>query len=244
MTRPVLFLLPGLLCDATVWASQIAAFGARYDVRVPDFGDRDSIDAMAALVLDGAPDQFAVAGHSMGGRVALRLAELAPHRVARLALLDTGTHAVRPGEAESRAALLDLAEREGMRALAAQWLPPMVHPVRRDDDRLMRPLVDMVERMTPTRFRSQIAALLSRADAAARLALIACPTLVAVGDSDSWSPPAQHVAIAAAIPRARYVVVPDSGHMAPVEAPNAVIAALEDWLAAPAIARYRAAVSG
>lgn len=233
MSRHVLYLLPGLLCDAAAWAPQITAFGDRYDVRVPDWGDRDSLEAMAACVLDDAPDRFSLAGHSMGGRVALQIAHAAPHRVARLALLDTGTHSGRPGESAARADLLDLAERHGMRALAERWLPPMVRPARHSDAALMQPLFEMVDRMTPARYRSQIAALLSRPDAAPWLARIDCPTLVAVGADDGWSPPAQHAAIAAAITGARYVVLPDSGHMAPVEAPDAVNAAFEEWLATP-----------
>ncbi|MET3762252.1 alpha/beta fold hydrolase [Sphingomonas sp. UYEF23] len=230
MNRPVLYLLPGLLCDATVWASQIAAFGTRYDVRVPDWGQLETFEAMAARVLDEAPDRFALGGHSMGARVALAIVRAAPDRVARLALLDTGTHGVRAGEADARTALLDLAQQRGMRALAERWLPPMVHPLHHADAALMDPLFAMVERMTPTRFKAQIAALLSRPDAVAWLSDIHCPTLIAVGAEDDWSPPSQHEAIAAAIPGASYVVFPSCGHMAPVEAPEAVNAALEAWL--------------
>jgi pimeloyl-ACP methyl ester carboxylesterase len=58
-----------LLCDAHVWERQIAAFSDRYDVRVPDFRFLDTLDAMADAVLRDAPERFALAGHSMGGRV-------------------------------------------------------------------------------------------------------------------------------------------------------------------------------
>ncbi len=232
--KPVLFLLPGLLCDETVWACQVAALGASAEIRVADFRGFDSITAMAQSVLVGAPRHFAVAGHSMGARAALEIARLAPERVTRLALLDTGAHPRSAGEAEKRQVLVDLAHREGMAALAARWLPPMVHPDRVADETLMAPLRAMVLRMTPDIHERQIKALLDRPDAEAVLPTIRCPVLVGVGRQDAWSPLAQHEAIVAAVPHARLVVFENSGHMAPIEAPEAVTAALRDWLMAQA----------
>lgn len=232
--RLTLYLLPGLLCDASVWAAQVAALSDVADVRTPDFLGFDSITAMAESVLAGAPPRFAVAGHSMGARVALEIVRLAPERVDRLALLDTGTHPRRPGEAESRQVLVDLAARDGMTALAAKWLPPMVHPDRAADGAFMAGLRAMVERATPAIFAGQIRALLERPDAETGLAAIQCPVLIGVGRQDAWSPPAQHEAMARLIPHASYVVFEDSGHMAPLEAPEAVSLALRKWLLASA----------
>src|SRR5579863_3475131 len=122
------FLLPGLLCDETIWADQRAALGDVGDVLVPDFRHVNSIKAMAQIVLDAAPERFSVAGHSMGGRVALEVFRMAPDRVGRLALLDTGVHPRAADEESKRGALVELARREGMAAMAARWLPPMLHP--------------------------------------------------------------------------------------------------------------------
>jgi pimeloyl-ACP methyl ester carboxylesterase len=232
--KPTLYLLPGLLCDETVWAPQVAALAPLAEIRVADFRGFDSITAMAQAVLAAAPARFALAGHSMGARVALEIVRLAPDRVERLALLDTGTHPLRDGEVAKRRELVDLANGEGMAALATRWLPPMVHPDRVADEDLMRPLRAMVLRMTPAIHESQIKALLTRPDAEAVLPAIRCPVLVGVGRQDAWSTLAQHEAIAAAIAQAKLVVFESSGHMAPIEAPEAVTAALRAWLAAPA----------
>ncbi len=78
-----------------------------------------------------------------------------------------------------------------------------------------------------------IAALLGRPDAAPHLGAIRCPVLVGVGRDDRWSPPVQHETIVAAIHGARYVVFEGSGHMAPMEVPEAVTQALRDWMAVP-----------
>ena len=78
--KPTLLLLPGLLCDDAVWRSQCAALDEARCV-VADYGSAHTIEAMARIALDQAgSDTFAVAGHSMGGRVALEIARIAPER--------------------------------------------------------------------------------------------------------------------------------------------------------------------
>ena len=236
MNRPLLVLLPGLLCDETVWAAQSAALADRADILVPAYHDGRDLAAMAATVLATIDRRsFALAGHSMGGRIALEMLRQAPQRIERLALLDTGVHPLPDGEAGEREKagryrLLDLARREGMRAMAADWARGMVHP-----DRIGGPVFEailaMFARRTPEQFAGQIEALLGRRDTAPLLPGIRCPTLVLTGAEDAWSPPAQHEAIAARIPGAKLVVVPHCGHMGTMEEPQALTAALADWLA-------------
>jgi pimeloyl-ACP methyl ester carboxylesterase len=230
-----LMLLPGLNCDGAVWAPQVAALAGRADCRIPAWGLRDTLTAMAEQVLAEAPtERFAVAGHSMGGRVALEVMRLAPQRVQRLALLSTGTHPLATGEAgekerDGRLALLKIAQERGMRAMAREWARGMVHP-----DRIATPLfdevLDMLERGSAAQFAAQINALLNRPDAASLLPTIQCPTLVLTGRDDSWSGPAQHEAMAAAIPGAQLVIVEHCGHMCTLEQPQAVSSALAGWL--------------
>jgi pimeloyl-ACP methyl ester carboxylesterase len=222
------FLLPGLLCDETIWADQRAALGdAVINVVVPDFRYVNSIEAMATLVLDQAPQRFSVAGHSMGGRVALEVYRMAPERIERLALLDTGVHPRGATEEAKRGELVELARTQGMAAMAARWLPPMLHP---DHSALLGPLTEMVLRSTPETFANQQRALLDRPDARAVLGGIRCPTLVLCGRQDIWSPVAQHEEIAASIPNATLVIVENCGHMSPVEQPEAVSKALSSHL--------------
>jgi pimeloyl-ACP methyl ester carboxylesterase len=223
-------LLPGLLCDQTIWSAQIDALAQLGAVGVPGYAGARSLDAMAGRVLESAPPRFSLAGHSMGARVALEVVRLAPERVERLALLDTGVHPVQLGEAEKRYALLELGRREGIEALVDAWLPPMVHPARRGDPAVLEPLRAMCIRAGLDSYEAQITALLGRSDQRLILPTIQCPTLVATGREDSWSPVAQHQEIAAAIAGSELVVFEDAGHMAPFETPAPVTAALERWL--------------
>jgi pimeloyl-ACP methyl ester carboxylesterase len=236
--KPTLMLLPGLLCDATVWAPQVHALGAMASCVVPAYGNLNSLAAMAAHVLATAPsERFSLAGHSMGGRVAFEVMRLAPERVERLALLDTGFQPLANGapgaaEAAKRMALLSLAQREGMRAMGQQWAAPMVHPAQRDTP-LFESILDMIERNPTERFEAQIQALLGRADAAPVMAEIACPTLVLCGQDDAWSPPEQHAQMHAQIAGSSLVVIPECGHMATMERPDAVTDAFTAWLGRP-----------
>jgi len=223
-------LLPGLLCDASIWAAQVEALSAHADVAVADFSQHDSIAGMARAALALKEGPIVAIGHSMGARAALEAVRLAPERIVRLALLDTGVHPRRDGEEATRQVLVDLAFDDGMAALADRWLPPMVHEARLGDTALMAPLKAMVMRATPEQHLRQIRALLDRPDARPLLGSIVCPTLVMVGKQDRWSPLAQHEEIAAAIPGARLAVIEDSGHMAPAERPDQVSHVLLDWL--------------
>jgi pimeloyl-ACP methyl ester carboxylesterase len=237
MTFPyrVLF-LPGLLCDRGAWTSQLHALAGRADCSVAEYGTLDSLPAMADAVLEQAPGELVVIGHSMGGRVALEVYRRARDRVRGLALLDTGYQA-RPqddvGEQEriGRMELVDLARRSGMRAMGQQWVRPMVHPERLNDSALIDAILDMIERKTVAVFEAQQRALLARPDAATLLSEIACPTLVLCGREDLWSPPSRHEEMARCIPRSKLVIVERSGHMSTMERPDAVSAALAAWLA-------------
>jgi pimeloyl-ACP methyl ester carboxylesterase len=102
--RRALVMVPGLVCDADMFAPQVEALARDVDVVVPSLGDAASIEAMAEAVLAVAPPSFALLGFSMGGYVAMEVLRRVPERVTRLALVDTATRgAVRadrePGEA-------------------------------------------------------------------------------------------------------------------------------------------------
>lgn len=230
-----LVLIPGLLCDEFVWSEQTRALSSHARIWVPEHGSISSLTDMAQAILRDAPaERFALAGHSMGGRVALEVMRLAPHRVERLALLDSGWQPRQPGargeeEQTSRQALLEDARRNGMRAMGRRWAHGMVHP-KRVGSALFEAVVDMVERKTPDIFSAQIRALLARPNAMEQLLAISCPTLVACGRQDSWSPLSQHLQMAVIVRGARLRIIEESGHMSTLEQPGAVTAALAEWL--------------
>jgi len=210
---PTILLLPGLLCDASVWTAQIEALRPHAQVLVADFSQHDSLEAMAHSALAMVEGPMIAIGHSMGGRAAMEMVHLAPERIRKLALIDTGNDTRKEGEEAKRQVLVDLAFTQGMGALADRWVPPMLHADRVQDQALLAPLKAMVMRATPEQHQRQVQALLNRPDPVPRLAGIACPVLVMVGRQDRWSPLVQHEDMAAPIPGGGPAVIPDSGHM-------------------------------
>jgi len=226
-----LLLLPGLICDARIWAPQVERLRAHRAVHAMNgYGDADSFAVMADRVLATAPPCFALAGHSMGGRVALEIVRRVPERVAGLALVSTGVHPPKAGEAEKRFALLARGVEQGMDALIDAWLPPMVWEPNRQLPGLMHALARMCADIGLETFERQIHALLGRPEVESLLPAIGCPTLVAVGAHDEWASPAQHRAIAAAIPGSTLAIIEEAGHMLPVERPDGMTDALVSWL--------------
>lgn len=230
-----LVLVPGLMCNEVVWAGVMSQLSAIATCQVVDHGMASSLPQMASQLLAQAPARFALAGHSMGARVALEVFRQAPERVSRIALLDTGylplaTGVAGQSEIAKRQQLLHTARTQGVRAMASQWVQGMVHPHRLADAALIEAIVAMFERQSADHFEAQISALLARPDASAVLQSLNVPTLIACGDHDAWAPLAQHQAMQALVPHALLAVFPHAGHMAPMERPQAVAQVLVGWL--------------
>jgi pimeloyl-ACP methyl ester carboxylesterase len=231
-----LMLIPGLMCDHAVWEPLLPWLAKDRECRMVDHGQADSLVQMAEQLLQDAPQHMVLAGHSMGARVALEVLRLAPDRVKGVALLDTGylpKPAGRAGEEEARKRfhLLKIAQEQGVRAMANEWVQGMVHPDRLSDAPLIESILAMFDRKNANIFACQINALLNRPDGSDVLRAIQLPTLLLCGKQDAWSPPAQHQAMNALATHATYEVIDDAGHMAPMERPEAVALAMQRWLA-------------
>jgi pimeloyl-ACP methyl ester carboxylesterase len=224
-------LLPGLLCDAALWRHQVEALSAFGPVLVPDLTRDDSVAAMAQRVLAAAPGRFALVGLSMGGYVAFEVLRQAMARVTRLALLDTSAApdtAERGRERAQAIASLGLGHFQGV---TVRMLPRLVHA-----DHVAGPVGAevraMAERVGGEAFLRQQRAIAGRPDSRDLLGAITVPTMVAVGDSDALTPPAEAVAIHAQIRGSTLHRFARCGHLPPLESPDETVACLRGWLAA------------
>ena len=225
-----LVLVPGLLCSARLFAAQMAALWPSGQVAVADHRREPDMAAIAAGILADAPPHFALAGLSMGGYVALAMMRQAPGRIAKLALLDTSARPDAPEQKAGREKYIAMAQagklNEAAAALKVNWL----HPSRQSDATLSLILRQMAADVGPEAFVRQQRAIMSRQDSRPLLPKIACPTLVLVGDSDASTPPELAREIAGGISGSKLVVVPNCGHLSTLEQPEAVNAALVEWL--------------
>ena len=230
MTDYPLVLIPGLLCDERLFSAQISALGDRAAVRVVDHRGAATMPTLAAEILALAPKRFALAGLSMGGYIAFEILRQAPERVERLALLDTSARPDLAEQSENRRRLVALAQKKGLAVPAREMFTKLVAPSRAEDETLRSVFLDMAEATGVSGFASQQAAIMTRADSRPMLARISCPTLVLVGEEDQLTPPQLAREIADGIAGSHLAVVPGAGHLSTLEAPEAVNAALKDWL--------------
>jgi len=235
MSKIPLVLLPGLMCDRTVWESQIHDLSDIADATVAEYGLLNSLPAMAEHVLKTAPERFAVAGHSMGGRVAMEIFRQAPQCVCHICLMDTRHHPLPQGEVgekelAGRMALLEVARQKGPRVMGEEWVKGMVHQDRLNDKPLIDRILDMFARKTAQIFEAQQTALLNRPDAGPLMWQIHCPAMVLCGREDGWSTLQWHEAMAREISGAKLAVIEHCGHMSTMERPAEVSQAMRLWL--------------
>lgn len=228
--RPHLVFVPGLLCDAALWAHQIGHMADIADCHVGDTRSDDTIAGMARTILHAAPQRFALAGLSMGGYVSFEIMRQAPERVVRLALLDTAATPDTEERRQRRLDLIKLAEIGEFKGVAPRLLPQFIHPDRLQDGTLTDAIMEMTQRVGKDAFLRQQNAIMGRMDSRPHLAAIKVPTLVLCGREDVMTPIERHSEIAGAIPEARLAVIEDSGHLTTMERPQAVTALIRDWM--------------
>ncbi|HVZ54722.1 MAG TPA: alpha/beta fold hydrolase [Pseudolabrys sp.] len=233
MTVPLpLVLVPGLLCSARLYGPQVAALWPCGPIMVADHRQHEQMADIAADILAQAPPRFALAGLSMGGYIAVAMLRQAPQRVVKLALLDTSARPDTPEQTAARQQFIGLAHVGKLNQVVDALVPRFLHRDRRSDPELNRIIRDMAADTGAEAFVRQEKAIMSREDARPLLPTIRCPTLVLVGEGDELTPPELSREIAAAVPGSRLVIVPDSGHLSTIEKPDAVNAALAEWLRA------------
>jgi len=238
-----LLMVHGFPFDRRMWRGQMGAFpGMR--LLLPDLrghGESEAIPPPYTLVdlaedlrqiLDHlAIERTILAGLSMGGYVALAFGGRYPERLRALLLLDTHPKADPPDVRRGRAETAARARTEGVAKLAGELTERFVGGRTMDPDAvaLIRQMIldTSVEGMV-----GSLTAMASRPDSTPILPAITCPTLVLVGSEDNITPPAMSREMHAAIPGAALVEIPGAGHLAPLEAPVPVNAAIAGFLRA------------
>jgi pimeloyl-ACP methyl ester carboxylesterase len=236
MPEPLVF-LPGMMCDFRLFLPQLLAMGQERVISVAPISGASSVGALAALVLEGAPQRFALAGLSMGGIVAMEVLRRAPERVTRLALMDTNPLPETPQTAAAREPhIIGVQAGRLAEIMREEMKPRYLAPGPRRPE-VLATVMDMALALGPQVFVAQSRALQRRPDQQKTLRQSRVPTLVLCGEHDALCPVKRHEFMAELIPNARLVVVPDAGHLPTLEQPEAVTEALRDWLAMPLVLR-------
>lgn len=227
-----LVLVPGMMCDARLFAPQIEHFQAERPVQVVDISGADSVGELAAQVLAQVEAPvFALAGLSMGGIVAMEVARQSPQRLAGLALLDTNPRA----EAETLRAARELqmaqAQSGHLLDLMREQMAPKYTNTRDTQCRHLDTVLAMAEALGSEVFVRQSLALRDRPEQIDTLrSLTGVPGLALGGTEDQLCPPHRHRTIAETMPDCELILLLGVGHLTTLEAPKSVNQALHAWL--------------
>ena len=245
---PPLLFVHGFPLDHAMWRDQLAEFAAEYRVIAPDlrgFGSSEvgdvavtmeqfADDLAAALDALGVTEPVTLIGLSMGGYVAWQFLRKYRRRLRAMVLCDTRAAADSPDAAENRLKVAETVLADGTEALARAMVPKLFG---KQTIRARPAVVDAVRNVilqaNPQGVAAAQRAMAARPDATSMLGAIDVPTLVVVGEDDVISPLEEMRRIAEAIPGSRLVVIPDAGHMSPLENPAAFNAALREFLQRP-----------
>ena len=236
MNEPVL-ILPGMMSDARVFLPQIVALSRERSVQVANMTQGETVEQVADMVLAAAPDKFALAGHGMGGVVAMEILRKARDRVTRLALLDTNAQSETPAHAAAREAQIVMAKAGRLQdAVRDRVRPTDLAPGPRNAG-ILKLLLDMAMEIGPEAYVRQCRLMQRRPDQQKTLRMLRAPTLVMCGLQDQMTPLRRHEFLATLIPYARLEVVADAGHFPMLEQPEESTRLLRAWLAQPMVLR-------
>ena len=229
MSRPILLMLPGLNNTGDVFADVTPRLGDLADVRVEALPVLETVEAIAAQILERAPDRFLLCGYSFGGYVALAMLEAAPERIQALALVGSLPTADDAARLEGRRRGIEAALDGRYLELVESQTANAMHALSLTNTPLLERRRAMVAEYGAERFVAHSRAAAVRPDRTEALRT-APHLLLAAGETDALAPaPALH-ALADRIPGASVAIIPAAGHLAPLEQPEATADALRAWL--------------
>lgn len=224
-----LLLVPGYMLDETLWDELGAALAPFGPLSHADLRHDSTLEAMARRALEAAPPSFVLVGFSMGGYVAREMVRQAPERVRALVLIATSTRPDSPALRQSKGTVAKAAPSVSFAGLSRTAIASSLHPRERDNAALIERVRMMGMRLGGAAFRRQ--SMLERPGDLHLLGRIACPTLVVAAGHDRLRSLAEAQELHAGIPGAEFALIEDSGHMIPLEAPQALLDVMLPWLA-------------
>lgn len=238
---PPVVLVHGAAGDSRIWQPQLVDLADEFSVVAWDepgagrsadlpsgFTLAGFADALAALIVSLGIGPAHVGGLSWGGMVALELYRRRPELVATLIMIDT--YAGWKGSLPADEVQARVAGARRMLAAPAEEFDPTLPGLFAADPPAEsgQLLAAMAADVRPTTHEHELA-IMADADLSELLPIIAVPTLLVWGDSDTRSPLTVARQFEAAIPDAELVVIRGAGHLSNLEQPDQVNAAVRDF---------------
>ncbi len=236
MAEP-LVLLAGMMCDDRIFAPQIRAFCAERALILAPVTGSERIEQIATGLLDQLPGRFALAGHDLGGAVAMEILKRVPRRVTRLCLISANPLPETPADAAAREPMIIGAQAGRLEQVMRDFLAPDFLAPGPERLNIGNLLADMAGDLGPDVFVAQSRAMQRRPDQQGTLRKCTVPTRIICGDGDPLISARRHEVMRKLIRDATLTIIQGSGHMPMLEQPGQTTQALRDWLAQPLILR-------
>ena len=225
-----LVLIPGMMCDARLFAPQIAALSGRLPILTAPISARERVEDLAADILAWAPPVFSLAGLSMGGIVAMEVLRQAPGRVQRLALLDTNPLAEADEIRARRGPQIEAVKAGRLESVMRDEMKPNYLAAGEGRAAILDLCMEMALGLGSEVFVRQSRALMGRPDQTAVLKACHLPALILCGREDALCPLERHELMAGLILGSRLTVIEGAGHLPTLEQPDAVTVEFRRWL--------------
>lgn len=236
MNDPIL-LIPGILCDARIFMPQIVHLGASHSLHIALPAQGETVEQMSERILATAPPRFILIGHGLGGDIALDILRRDMDRVTRVALISTDPLAETPTAAAAREARIVAAKSGRLKEAIVQEYPAEAFAQSPWHADIMALMQDMGLTLGEGVFMRQSRASQRRPDQQKTLRRAMLPALIIAGEKDTITPVRRQDFTSALLPYGKLVVIPEAGHMPTLEQPEAVTAALTEFLAGPLMLR-------
>jgi 3-oxoadipate enol-lactonase len=175
-------------------------------------------------------ERVVLGGVSMGGYVAFECMRLFPERISALILANTRPEPDPEEMREIRKQMALSVAKEGVEVLVELQMERLLAPDSLQDRDLVENVRTMILDNSPDGAVAALGAMRERPDSRPLLGEINVPTLVIGGEEDGISSPEVMGAMAAGIPGARHITVPNTAHLSNLEAPEKFNATLGDFL--------------
>ena len=239
-----LVLIHGFPMTRAIWDAQVETLATRSRVLRPDLRGAgassvpdgpylmERLAADVAALLDSLGiERAAIAGHSMGGYVALSFARMFTERITRLALVASRLRADTAEEAAARYALADRVEREeSIEPVIEAYLPKLLASETTARDEIVARAATIARHNTPQGIAATLRGLAVRVSSEDVAEDLDIPVLVVAGGADRVVSLDEAQAMAARFPRGELAVCARSGHLPMLEEPAGVAEALARWL--------------
>ena len=215
--------VPGTLCDERVWSRLTPLLGDAFDLNYVPLHQARTRMEMRELIATGSAPEANLVAFSLGAYLAIEHAVAHPNRVKSLILLGGSARGLKPAEVQARERIVAMLERNAYAGMSRQRLRELLHPAHLDDEAIVGPIQQMALDLGKEVLLTQFATTIDRPDLMERLAELSFPVLICGADGDNLVSPENLREMAARFPNASLrMLAGDTGHMMPLEAPEAL----------------------